>query len=100
MALSNAVALYIRRIKEDESIVPSFNTFYEFVKTDYRKILEEKGVREKDFDLAGFLNVLELITVAENMISCLTPTSSSTCSANGLSYSKSIRSKTTPFFFR
>lgn len=59
MALSNAVALYIRRIKEDESIVPSFNTFYEFVKTDYRKILEEKGVREKDFDLAGFLNVLE-----------------------------------------
>ena len=34
-------------------------TFYEFVKTDYRKILEEKGVREKDFDLAGFLNVLE-----------------------------------------
>ena len=59
VALSNAVALYIRRIKEDESIVPSFNTFYEFVKTDYRKILEEKGVREKDFDLAGFLNVLE-----------------------------------------
>lgn len=42
-----------------ESIVPSFNTFYEFVKTDYRRILEEKEVREKDFDLAGFLNVLE-----------------------------------------
>ena len=59
VALSNAVALYIRRIKEDESIIPSFNTFYEFVKTDYRKILEEKQVREKDFDLAGFLNVLE-----------------------------------------
>lgn len=57
--MSNAVALYIRRIKEDESIVPSFNTFYEFVKTDYRRILEEKEVREKDFDLAGFLNVLE-----------------------------------------
>jgi len=59
VALSNAVSLYIRRIKEDESIVPSFNTFYEFVKTDYRRILEEKEVREKDFDLAGFLNVLE-----------------------------------------
>ena len=38
---------------------PSFNTFYEFVKSDYRRILEEKQVREKDFDLAGFLNVLE-----------------------------------------
>ena len=59
VALSNAVSLYIRRIKEDESIVPSFNSFYEFVKTDYRRILEEKEVREKDFDLAGFLNVLE-----------------------------------------
>ena len=59
VALSNAVALYIRRIKENESIIPSFNTFYEFVKTDYRKILEEKQVREKDFDLAVFLNVLE-----------------------------------------
>ena len=35
------------------------NTFYEFVKSDYRRVLEEKQVREKDFDLAGFLNVLE-----------------------------------------
>lgn len=59
VALSNAVALYIERIKRDADIVPSFNTFYEFVKTDYRAVLEEKKVREKDFDLAGFLNVLE-----------------------------------------
>ena len=30
------------------------------MKSDYRRILEEeKQVREKDFDLAGFLNVLE-----------------------------------------
>ncbi len=59
VALSNAVALYIERIKRDAEIEPSFNTFYEFVKTDYRAVLEEKQVREKDFDLAGFLNVLE-----------------------------------------
>ena len=59
VALSNAVSLYISRIREDDSIVPSFNTFYEFVKTEYRTRLEEKKVREKDFDLAGFLNVLE-----------------------------------------
>ena len=59
VALSNAVALYIERIKRDADIVPSFNTFYEFVKSDYRAVLEEKKVREKDFDLAGFLNVLE-----------------------------------------
>ena len=59
VALSNAVALYIERIKRDACIEPSFNTFYEFVKTDYRAVLEEKQVREKDFDIAGFLNVLE-----------------------------------------
>ena len=59
VAVSNAVSLYIARIREDETVVPSFNSFYEFVNTEYRTRLEEKKVREKDFDLAGFLNVLE-----------------------------------------
>jgi conjugation system TraG family ATPase len=59
VALSNAVSLYIDRLKFDESLTPSFNTFYEFVKTDYAAILDAKKVREKDFDLANFLNVLE-----------------------------------------
>lgn len=59
VALSNAVSLYIDRLKFDESVKPSFNTFYEFVKTDYAAILDAKKVREKDFDLANFLNVLE-----------------------------------------
>jgi conjugation system TraG family ATPase len=59
VALSNAVSLYIDRLKFDESLLPSFNTFYEFVKTDYAAILDAKRVREKDFDLANFLNVLE-----------------------------------------
>ena len=45
VALSNAVSLYIERIKRDNSVEPSFNTFYEFVKTDYRAVLEEKQVR-------------------------------------------------------
>lgn len=59
VALSNAVSLYIDLIKDDENIKPSFNTFYEFVKNEYREVLEEKEVREKDFDIANFLNVLE-----------------------------------------
>lgn len=58
VALSNAVSGYIERIKQDD-IYPSFNRFYEYVQGDYRKILEEKQVREKDFDIANFLNVLE-----------------------------------------
>ena len=59
VALSNAVSLYIERITIDESVIPSFNSFYEFVKLDYAAILDAKQVREKDFDLANFLNVLE-----------------------------------------
>jgi len=58
VALSNAVSIYIDMLKTGE-LVPSFNTFYEFVKGDYRAILETKQVREKDFDIANFLNVLE-----------------------------------------
>jgi conjugation system TraG family ATPase len=77
VALSNAVSFYIERLKrkggkgddrdkgdrgdrgEGEGVVPSFNGFYEFVKSEYREILENKQVREKDFDIANFLNVLE-----------------------------------------
>ena len=59
VALSNAVSLFIGRIKTDDGIVPSFNSFYEYLITDYSALLHEKKVREKDFDLANFLNVLE-----------------------------------------
>lgn len=58
VALSNAVSGYIDRIKQSDEY-PSFNGFYEYVRSDYKKVLEEKQVREKDFDLANFLNVLE-----------------------------------------
>jgi conjugation system TraG family ATPase len=58
VALSNAVSGYIELIKK-ENIFPSFNGFYDYVKGDYRNVLEEKQVREKDFDIANFLNVLE-----------------------------------------
>ncbi|WP_306349916.1 TraG family conjugative transposon ATPase [Flavobacterium sp. '19STA2R22 D10 B1'] len=58
VALSNAVSGYIERIKCDD-VYPSFNGFYEYVQGDYRQVLQEKQVREKDFDIANFLNVLE-----------------------------------------
>ena len=58
VALSNAVSGYIERIKLD-NVYPSFNGFYEYVHGDYRKVLQDKQVREKDFDIANFLNVLE-----------------------------------------
>lgn len=59
VALSNAVSLYIERIRQNRDIEPSFNTFYEYVQGDYREVLRKKKYREKDFDVDGFLNVLE-----------------------------------------
>jgi len=58
VALSNAVAGYIERINTSDGM-PSFNRFYEYVQGEYRDVLEIKKVREKDFDIANFLNVLE-----------------------------------------
>jgi conjugation system TraG family ATPase len=62
VALSNAVSLFIEKIKDlkdSKEFNVSFNGFYEFVGGEYRAILQAKQVREKDFDLANFLNVLE-----------------------------------------
>ena len=59
VALSNAVNQYLARIKKDQRIIPCFNSFYEFIKGDYREELQRKHVREKDFDVENFLNVLE-----------------------------------------
>lgn len=59
VALSNAVNLFLEKIRNDKSVKPSFNIFYEFIRDDYRQILEQKRTREKDFDVFNFLNVLE-----------------------------------------
>ena len=59
VALSNAVSLYIQEIQKRDDLRPSFDTFYEFIDKEYRSLLESKRVREKDFDIENFLNVLE-----------------------------------------
>ena len=59
VALSGAVNAYLRRISGNKDARPDFNGFYEFVADDYRRMIEKKKVREKDFDIDGFLNVLE-----------------------------------------
>lgn len=59
VALSNALNSYIARITNDKAVRPCFDTFYEFVRDDYREELISKRVREKDFDIHGFLNILQ-----------------------------------------
>lgn len=58
VALSNAVSMFLLSLKNN-SQTPFFNSFYDFVRRDYRNILKRKNVREKDFDIDNFLNVLE-----------------------------------------
>lgn len=57
VALSNAIILYIEKLGRQDN-KPSFNSFYEFARDEYSDILISTRVREKDFDLSNFLNVL------------------------------------------
>lgn len=58
VALSNALQLYYEKLNTNENLFPSFNTFYDFLKNDFVKILEDDKVKEKDFDVNNFLYVL------------------------------------------
>ena len=60
VALSNAVALYIERIKRDADIVPSFNTFYEYMRDDYRKELAQRDIKveKSDFNIDNMLTTM------------------------------------------
>ncbi|KAA6305284.1 hypothetical protein EZS27_043064, partial [termite gut metagenome] len=51
--------MYIEKLKAYPHLRASFNTFYEFTGSEYREVLKGKNVREKDFDIDNFLNVLE-----------------------------------------
>lgn len=58
--LGSAVTAYIRLIQADRSIVPNFNTFYEFMRDVYRKELEERAIKvsRDEFNLDNFLTTL------------------------------------------
>jgi conjugation system TraG family ATPase len=58
VALSNALQLYYEKLDNEPDVFPCFNSFYEFLKDDFVKILESDKVKEKDFDINNFLYVL------------------------------------------
>lgn len=58
VALSNALTLYFEHLDSRSDIFPCFNTFYEFLQSEYQSVLDHSKVKEKDFDMAGFLYVL------------------------------------------
>jgi len=54
VALSNALQLYFERNKS----FPCFDSFYEFLQTDFVQVLKNDKVKDKDFDISNFLYVL------------------------------------------
>lgn len=58
VALSNALTLYFDHLDKCPDIFPCFNTFYEFLLSEYMQVLEDGKVKEKDFDIGNFLYVL------------------------------------------
>lgn len=58
VALSNALQGYYHHLKMNSSIFPCFNTFYEYLQSEYQTVLASQGVKEKDFDMGNFLYVL------------------------------------------
>ncbi len=58
VALSNALQLYYEKLEANPELFPCFNSFYEFLKEDFVKVLEGDKVKEKDFDVTNFMYVL------------------------------------------
>ena len=58
VALSNALQGYYAKLASEPSIFPCFNSFYEYLRSDYVSLLREQGVKERYFDIENFLYVL------------------------------------------
>ena len=58
--LGSAVSAYIRKIQDNRSITPCFNTFYEYMRDEYRLELEEREIKvsREDFNLGNMLTTL------------------------------------------
>ncbi len=59
--LGSAVNEYIQRLKADNTIRPCFNTFYEFMRDEYKDELENRKIRveKNDFNIDNFLTTLK-----------------------------------------
>jgi conjugation system TraG family ATPase len=76
VAMSSALTLYYEFVNETDTF-PCFNSFYEYLSTDFVKVLQTDQVKEKDFDVSNLLYVLRpyyqggefdyLLNATENM---------------------------------
>ena len=58
--LGSAVSAYIQKIQDDRTIRPCFDTFYEFIKKEYRRELDQREIKvsREDFNLDNLLTTL------------------------------------------
>ena len=58
--LGSAVNAYLLKLQQDRSIVPSFDSFYEYMRDVYRKEMEERYIKveKSDFNIDNFLTTL------------------------------------------
>jgi conjugation system TraG family ATPase len=58
VAISTAITLYYEHLAAHPQVFPCFNSFYDFLMGEYLEVMEDGKVKEKDFDLANLLYVL------------------------------------------
>ncbi len=58
VALSNAITGYFDHLQVNRNVFPGFDSFYEYLSSEYAPILAKDKVKEKEFDIDNFLYVL------------------------------------------
>ena len=59
VAISTAITLYYEYLECHSDIFPCFNSFYDFLLSEYMEVMKDGKVKEKDFDLVNLLYVLK-----------------------------------------
>ena len=58
--LGSALSMFLEKMKKNRDIVPCFNSFYEFMRDDYRAEMAQRPILiyKQDFDIDNFLTTL------------------------------------------
>ena len=58
--LGSALSMFLEKMKKDRDIIPCFNSFYEFMRDDYRAEMAQRPIPiyKQDFDIDNFLTTL------------------------------------------
>ena len=58
--LGSALSMFLEKMNKDKNIVPCFNSFYEFMRDEYRQEMAQRPIPiyKQDFDIDNFLTTL------------------------------------------